>query len=75
MLMVMDASNPPSISSFVIRFVVDSNSETYRGEIRHVQTHTETHFQAWDEAVEFIRRYVPIEQHPDILEGNPNSQE
>jgi len=61
MLMVMDSPTPPTISSFVIRFVLDSAAETYRGEIRHIQTREEIHFHAWEEAVEFIRRYVPLE--------------
>jgi hypothetical protein len=58
----MDAPTLPSISSFVIRFVVDPGLDTYRGEIRHVQTSEEIHFDAWQEAVEFIRRYVPLER-------------
>ncbi len=58
----MDAPTPPSISSFVIRFVLDSGVNTYRGEIRHIQTSEEIHFNAWQDAVEFIRRYVPLEE-------------
>ncbi len=57
----MDAPTPPSISSFVIRFVVDPGSNAYRGVIRHIQTSEEIHFTAWQEAVEFIRHYVPFE--------------
>ncbi len=63
--MVMDSPTPPSISSFVIRFVTDPASEAYRGEIRHIQTREEIHFHAWEEAVEFIRRYVPLETKQD----------
>ncbi len=59
--MVMDSPTPPTISSFVIRFVTDPVSDAYRGEIRHIQTREEIHFHAWEEAVEFIRRYVPLE--------------
>lgn len=58
----MDSPTPPFISSFVIRFVVDPSLDAYRGEIRHVQTSEEIHFDAWQEAVEFIRRYVPLER-------------
>jgi Mn-containing catalase len=61
----MDSQTPPTISSFVIRFVLDSTSDSYRGEIRHIQTREEIHFNAWEEAVEFIRRYVPIEVESD----------
>lgn len=57
----MDTPTPPTISSFIIRFVVDPGSYTYRGEIHHIQTREEIHFNAWEEAVEFIQRYVPLE--------------
>jgi predicted aspartyl protease len=56
----MSTATPPSISSFVIRFVVDTGANGYRGEIRHIQTYEEIHFNTWDEAVEFIQRYVPL---------------
>ena len=59
--MAMDSPTPLTISSFVIRFVIDPGENAYRGEIRHIQTREEIHFHAWDEAVEFIRRYVPLE--------------
>ena len=57
----MDAPAPLSIASFVIRFVVDPASNTYRGEVRHIQTNEEIRFHAWSEAVAFIRRFVPLE--------------
>ncbi|PWH13355.1 MAG: hypothetical protein DDG60_10360 [Anaerolineae bacterium] len=57
----MDTPNPPSIASFVIRFVIEPGASAYRGEIRHVQTGEEIRFDAWPEAVEFIRRFVPLE--------------
>jgi Mn-containing catalase len=63
--MAMDAPEAPTISSFVIRFVVDPGQDAYRGEIRHIQTREEIHFHAWEEAVEFIKRYVPIEKTVD----------
>jgi hypothetical protein len=53
--------------SFVIRFVVDETAQSkesrlcYRGAIRHVQSDEEMNFSAWEDAVEFIRRYVPLE--------------
>lgn len=61
----MDSPNPVTISSFVIRFVVDSGSDAYRGEIRHIQTRDEIHFNKWEEVVEFIQRYVPLETRKD----------
>jgi hypothetical protein len=63
----MDSHVPPNISSFVIRFVVDSASaggqshSPYRGAIRHIQTDEEINFSSWEEAVTFIRRFVPLE--------------
>ena len=72
----MDAQHPPIITSFVIRFVVQeppgaaaagaaadgaAESPSYRGSIRHVQSDETIHFSAWRDAVEFIRRFVPLE--------------
>ena len=66
-LMAMESTSSPSIMSFVIRFVMDETVQLkesqpcYRGAIRHIQSDEEMNFSAWDEAVEFIRRYVPLE--------------
>ena len=63
----MESSASPSITSFVIRFVVDEPSSveetrpSYRGTIRHIQTNEELTFSTWENAVEFIQRYVPLE--------------
>ena len=63
----MDAQHPPIITSFVIRFVVQepqaaaSDSAPYRGSIRHVPSDETINFSAWGDAVEFIRRFVPLE--------------
>jgi hypothetical protein len=63
----MESTSSPSITSFVIRFVVDDTSQCkesqpcYRGAIRHVQSNEEMNFSVWEDAVEFIRRYVPLE--------------
>jgi hypothetical protein len=64
--MAMDSNPSPSITSFVIRFVLDETSrekETpgYRGAIRHIQSDEEMNFHAWEDAVAFIQRYVPLE--------------
>ena len=66
----MASQLPPNISSFVIRFVVDKvaneqNLQPYRGAIRHIQTDEELHFSNWEEAVTFIRRFVPLESQND----------
>lgn len=62
-------TQPPLISSFVIRFVMNEAQETvdelgqpsYRGSIRHIQSDEELNFHLWEDAIEFIRRYVPLE--------------
>ncbi len=43
-------------------------SKAYRGEIRRIQTSEEIHFIAWEEAAEFIRRYVPLERRESLPE-------
>ncbi len=68
----MSAQSPPSISSFVIRFVVEEPAAgsaveldeqlSFHGSIRHVQSDESIHFSVWRDAVEFIRRYVPLER-------------
>ena len=66
--MAMDTQSP-LISSFVIRFVMNEAQETvdelgqpaYRGSIRHIQSDEELNFHLWEDAIEFIRRYVPLE--------------
>lgn len=67
----------PTIHSFIIRFVVDEPSgeegtqPAYRGAIRHIQHAEELNFNEWDEAMEFMRRFVPIDSQND----KPNPQE
>ncbi len=57
----------PSIESFIIRFVLDERTlaenkkPCYRGEVRHIQSNEEIAFQTWEEVVEFLQRYVPLE--------------
>lgn len=54
--------NSLSITSFVIRFVHSGSPENtaIRGSVLNVQTNEEVSFRHWEEAVEFIRRYVPL---------------
>ena len=67
--MAMESKTFPSITSFVIRFVVDEtflDKETqpcYRGAIRHIQSDKEMNFNTWEDAVEFIQRYVPLKNN------------
>jgi hypothetical protein len=63
----MEANTFPTIESFIIRFVLDETSlaenaqPRYRGEVRHIQSDEEILFQAWEDVVEFVKRYVPLE--------------
>ena len=67
MLLGMAAEHPPTITSFVIRFIVEEAAEAvlaaapYRGSIRHLQSDQTLNFSQWQDAVEFIRRFVPLE--------------
>jgi hypothetical protein len=66
----------PVIYSFIIRFVVETpqgnDSQTaYRGSVRHIQSSEEMNFNEWKEAVEFMSRFVPIQN----LNGKPNPLE
>ena len=55
-----------AVNSFVIRFVQeDPAAVVWRGFIRHVQTHEETHFTHMQEAVRFMAQYVAVEQGED----------
>jgi hypothetical protein len=66
----------PIIYSFIIRFVVEDvppaegTRPAYHGAIRHIQTAEEVNFNDWQEAVEFMRRFVPIED----LKNKPDSR-
>ena len=63
----MDRQHPPTITSFVLRFIIEEPDDTadsrapYRGVIHHVQRDETLNFSNWQDAVEFIRQYVPIE--------------
>ncbi len=77
MVVEMKPDITPAIHSFIIRFVVeDAPAETgkhtlYHGAIRHIQNAEEVNFNEWSEAVEFMRRFVPLEDKPNPLEKNP----
>jgi hypothetical protein len=65
----MEKPLSPHIDSFVIRFVfLEAETErsspslapAYRGSITHVQSDQELVFNSWQDAVEFIQRFVPV---------------
>jgi hypothetical protein len=61
----MDAIPLPLISSFIIRFVMEgmpAESTAYHGTIRHIQSAEEMNFREWGEALEFMHRFVPLEE-------------
>lgn len=67
----MENDRPPSITSFVIRFVhagpdLGTSAPAYRGTIRHIQTDQEVAFTRWNDVVAFVKRFVSIEdEQPD----------
>jgi len=75
MLTAMKTKASPSIASFVIRFVVDDpppeggTRPGLRGTILHIQSNEEANFSAWESAVEFLQRYVPLETGRETGEG------
>jgi hypothetical protein len=63
----MENDHPPNITSFVIRFVhagphLGPAAPAYRGTIRHVQTDQEVAFTRWNDVVDFVKRFVLIEE-------------
>jgi hypothetical protein len=54
--------NPLSITSFVVRFIHGGppDNAVLRGSILNVQTNEELAFLHWQEAVEFINRFVNL---------------
>ena len=77
----MTTQPPPTISSFVIRFVVEGPAETeaapapYHGSIRHVQSDEMLNFSIWQDAVEFIQRYVLLEIAPKPIKKYHHANE
>ena len=67
----MKSDLAPTIYSFIIRFVVEDpfpasdERPAYHGAIRHIQSAEEMNFNEWQEAVEFMRRFVPLEKRSD----------
>jgi len=75
----MDNPPPPSITSFIIRFVVqepkiiENGVQVYQhnkfyGAIRHIQSDQEMNFSRWDEAVKFIERFIHLDQNSTFVE-------
>ena len=68
----MSTQQHPTISSFVIRFVVEAAMEhepaqpVFHGAIRHVQSDETANFSLWEDAVAFIQRFVPLDAPPAI---------
>jgi hypothetical protein len=71
----MKSDPAPTIYSFIIRFVVEDGSShagaqpVYHGAIRHIQSAEEINFNEWHEAMEFMQRFVPIEDRHDRSES------
>jgi hypothetical protein len=61
----METDPPPNITSFVIRFIhpdlaIHPGKGEFRGAIRHIQTDEEISFTRWEDALAFMKRFVPI---------------
>jgi hypothetical protein len=61
----MEPAQSPFVTSFVIRFVreqavPDKKAHSYRGTIHHVQSNQEIAFIRWQDAVEFIERFIEL---------------
>jgi hypothetical protein len=59
-----------SITSFVVRFIHSGppDNTALRGYILNVQTNEEHPFVRWEEAVEFIRRFVGLAAEREVEE-------
>lgn len=62
--------NSLSITSFVVRFIHSGppDNTALRGSILNVQTNEEHAFLRWEEAVEFIRRFVNLVAEEEVDE-------
>lgn len=62
--------NSHLITSFVVRFIHSGppDNTAHRGAILNVQTNEEMAFVHWEEAVEFIRRFVRLNTEPEAEE-------
>jgi len=54
-----DEYTPPEFESFLIRFWHEPASQTWRGKVIHVQSRTACDFVTLEQAVAFMRRFVP----------------
>jgi hypothetical protein len=54
-----DEYTPPQFESFLIRFWHEPASQTWRGKVIHVPTRTSCDFVMLEQAVTFMRQFVP----------------
>jgi hypothetical protein len=54
-----DENTSPQFESFLVRFWHEPASQTWRGKVIHVSSRTACDFATWEQAVAFIRRFVP----------------
>ncbi len=70
----MEQTLTPQITSFILRFIHEEppagedsperapgNAVVVRGVIRNIQTNEEILFTRWQDAVDFIQHFVPLE--------------
>ncbi len=59
---------PLTWETFVVRVWREAGSGAWRGEIVHVPDRAAIHFASFAQAEEFVRRYVPDANLPDMIE-------
>jgi len=59
---------PLTWETFVVRVWREAGSGAWRGEIVHVPDRASIHFASFAQAEEFVRRYVPDANRPDMIE-------
>jgi hypothetical protein len=73
----METGTLPLISSFIIRFVMEelpAEKPAYHGTIRHIQSAEEINFNEWREAMEFMHRFVQLDElRPPFSSDSPIS--
>jgi hypothetical protein len=75
----METPLTPAITSFVIRFIHNEGQNPQnspltagllaRGTIRNVQTNEEIDFTRWEDAVQFIERFVSLVENSSYTSG------
>ncbi|HTP08607.1 MAG TPA: hypothetical protein VMP08_10175 [Anaerolineae bacterium] len=55
-----DEYTPPKFESFLVRFWHEPESQIWHGKVIHIPSRTSCDFVTLEQAIAFIRRFVPI---------------